>query len=124
MCGLRSEAVQKRLLTESALTLDKAIEISVSMELAAKEACPLSSTGKLHKVYTEEKGRQNKCYRCDKTGHLATDCWSKDVECRKCKKKDIWNALAKVKQFARKQNTSTKTQKTEVKRDALFIMCK
>lgn len=32
VCGLRSETVQKRLLTESALTLDQAIDISVSME--------------------------------------------------------------------------------------------
>ena len=48
--GLRSEAVQKHLLTESAFTLDKAIDISVSMELAAKEAHQLSSAGKLHEV--------------------------------------------------------------------------
>lgn len=87
VCGLRSEAVQKRLLTESALILDKAIAISVSMELAAKEAHQLSSTGKPHKVSTEIKGAQSKCYRCDKTGHFAMQCWSKDVECRKCGKK-------------------------------------
>ncbi|XP_031422660.1 uncharacterized protein K02A2.6-like [Clupea harengus] len=30
VCGLRSEAIQKRLLTEKALTLDRAVEISVS----------------------------------------------------------------------------------------------
>lgn len=38
LCGLRSEAIQKRLLSESNLTLQKATKISVSMELAAKEA--------------------------------------------------------------------------------------
>lgn len=38
VCGLRSEVAQKRLLTQSALTLEKAVEISVSMELAAKES--------------------------------------------------------------------------------------
>ena len=41
VCGLRSEAIQKRLLTEKALTLDMAVEISVSMETAAKEALQL-----------------------------------------------------------------------------------
>ena len=44
VCGLRSEAIQKRLLTEKALTLDRAVEISVSMEMAAKEAHQLSSS--------------------------------------------------------------------------------
>ena len=38
VCRLRSGATQKRLLTESALTLDKAFEISLSIELAAREA--------------------------------------------------------------------------------------
>ena len=87
VCGLWSGATQKRLLTESALTSDKAIEISVSMELAAREAQQLSDSGKLHKVSTEEKGAQNKHYRCDKTGHFAAECWSKNVNCRKCGKK-------------------------------------
>uniref|UniRef100_A0AAR2KSV2 Uncharacterized protein n=1 Tax=Pygocentrus nattereri TaxID=42514 RepID=A0AAR2KSV2_PYGNA len=50
VCGLRSEAIQKRLLSESNLTLQKATEFSVSMELAAKEAQPLSNTSKMHKL--------------------------------------------------------------------------
>lgn len=87
VCGLRCEAAQKRLLTESALTLDRAIEVSVSMELAAREAHQLSESGKLHKVSTDEKGAQSKCYRCDNTGHFVAECWSKDVDCRKCGKK-------------------------------------
>ncbi|KAK0146585.1 Triadin [Merluccius polli] len=43
VCGMRCEAAQKRLLTESALTLDHAMEISVSMELAARDAHQLST---------------------------------------------------------------------------------
>ncbi|KAL7854700.1 hypothetical protein SRHO_G00168900 [Serrasalmus rhombeus] len=53
VCGLRSEAIQKRLLTEHTLTLEKAIEISTSIELAAKEAHQLSTNVKLHKVAAE-----------------------------------------------------------------------
>lgn len=68
VCGLRSDVAQKRLRTQSALTLEKAVEISVSMELAAKESYhQLNSRAKLHKVSKDEKGTQSKCYRCDKT---------------------------------------------------------
>lgn len=84
VCGLRSEAAQKRLLTESALTLGKAIEISVSIELATKKAHQLSTSGKVYKMSTDGQG---KCYRCDKGGHFAAVCWSKDLDCKKCGKK-------------------------------------
>ena len=70
VCGLRSEATQKRLLTERTLPLEKAIEISVSMELATKEAHQLSNTSApLHKVSTGDKGAPSRCYRCDRGGH-------------------------------------------------------
>lgn len=46
------------MLTENALTLQRAIEISISLELAAKEAHHLSSSAKLHKV--ENKHIKNK----------------------------------------------------------------
>ncbi|KAL7856631.1 hypothetical protein SRHO_G00155300 [Serrasalmus rhombeus] len=62
VCGLRSEAIQKRLLTEHTLTLEKAIEISTSMELAAKEAHQLSTNVKLHKVSAERNKAVSKCY--------------------------------------------------------------
>ncbi len=35
VCGLKNEAAQKKLLTESDLTLEKAIKISVRMEMAS-----------------------------------------------------------------------------------------
>uniref|UniRef100_A0A8C2AUS2 CCHC-type domain-containing protein n=1 Tax=Cyprinus carpio TaxID=7962 RepID=A0A8C2AUS2_CYPCA len=84
VCGLRCEGIQKRLLTESNLTLQRAIELSVSMELAAKEAQQLSSNSKVYKMETENKGP---CFRCGKTGHSPVTCWYKDMECRSCKKK-------------------------------------
>lgn len=70
MCCLRSEAIQKRLLTEKALTLDRAVETSVSMEMAAKEAHQLSSSTTLHKIANETYEKQIKCYSCDKMGHI------------------------------------------------------
>ncbi|KAK0144661.1 Gag polyprotein [Merluccius polli] len=89
VCGLRNEAIQRKLLTESNLTLTRAIEISVSMEMAAKEAQLLSAaTGKVLKIAsTEENSGGKPCFRCGKLGHPASACWCKDLECHACGKK-------------------------------------
>ncbi|KAL0193255.1 hypothetical protein M9458_011551 [Cirrhinus mrigala] len=81
VCGLRCEGIQKRLLTESNLTLQRAIELSVSMELAAKEAQQLSSNSKVYKMETEKQtGNKSPCFRCGKPGHSPVTCWYKDME--------------------------------------------
>lgn len=49
MCGLRREDIQKLLLTEASLSLEKALEISTSMETAVREAQQLSASTQLHK---------------------------------------------------------------------------
>ncbi|KAL7886904.1 hypothetical protein AOLI_G00046250 [Acnodon oligacanthus] len=46
--GLNTEAIQKRLLTEAALTFPKAVEIAVSMETVAREMQQLSNALKVH----------------------------------------------------------------------------
>lgn len=50
VCSLRSEAIQKLLRTEANLSLEKATEISTSMEIAVREAQQLSASTQLHKV--------------------------------------------------------------------------
>uniref|UniRef100_A0AAR2L2Q9 Retrotransposon gag domain-containing protein n=1 Tax=Pygocentrus nattereri TaxID=42514 RepID=A0AAR2L2Q9_PYGNA len=47
VCGLRSEVIQKRFLTEADLTLKKAIEIALSMELVAKAAQQLGVSARV-----------------------------------------------------------------------------
>ena len=44
VCGLRNEAIQKKLLTEADLTLIRAVELSVGMEAAEKNAKSLKGT--------------------------------------------------------------------------------
>lgn len=90
VCGLRSEAIQKRLLSESNLTLQKATEISTSMEMAAKEAQQLSASTQVHKVYSDMRNKSNSekaCYRCGKVGHHPGDCWCKEINFRNYGKK-------------------------------------
>lgn len=86
VCGLRNEAAQKKLLTEIDLTLEKAINISVTMEMASKEAQQLNATGKVHKI-ANQSNAQGPCFRCGRTGHLASLCWSKEMDCRQCGKR-------------------------------------
>lgn len=80
VCGMRSEAIQKRLLTESNLTLQRAIEVSTSMEMANKDAQQLSASTKVHKVSTwlkNKAGGGKPCYRCGKPGHQAESVGAK-----------------------------------------------
>ena len=43
VCGLQAENIQKRLFSEAALTLEKALDISQAMETAATDATELQS---------------------------------------------------------------------------------
>ena len=58
VCGLKAENIQKRLLSEAALTLEKALEISQAMETAAKDAIELQSLQQEAAVHKFQKGRR------------------------------------------------------------------
>ena len=90
VCGLRKEAIQKRLLVETNLTFDKAGKLAVAMETAIKDSIELR--GKTKPEIEENKIRiedrmQRKCYRCGKDDHNESDCYFKDQYCRNCGKK-------------------------------------
>ena len=71
---MRHENIQSKLLSEAGLTLKKAIEISVAMETAAKDAVELRnshSEAPVHKFHDRRKPQPRqkkqstaKCYRC------------------------------------------------------------
>ena len=87
VCGLRSEQIQKKLLSESDLTLDNALETAVAMETAARDAVELQAkhTGGVNKLKVEKKSKpvepkvkshvssqrqsSSECYRCNGRGH-------------------------------------------------------
>ena len=90
VCGLRHEATQRRLLSEHALTYQKALEIARGMEAANKNTAALKVQKPLvHKV----KGRvpreteRKTCCRCRRTGHFPKDCKITDACCHACGKK-------------------------------------
>lgn len=111
VCGLRNEAAQKKLLTERDLTLEKAINISVTMEMASREAQQLNATGRVHQLNSDKPTEQGPCFRCGKSGHLASTCWCKELDCRHCGKK------GHVERACRSKKSTDKSSKTENKKD-------
>ena len=57
VCGLKAENIQKRLLSEADLTLDRALEVAQAMETAAKDATELQSLQNEAAVHKLKKGR-------------------------------------------------------------------
>ncbi|XP_068735333.1 uncharacterized protein [Montipora capricornis] len=96
VCGINNEKMQRRLLAEPDLTLKKAEEIALAMELASKHVVDIQLTdatpGKVHQVNSavRNKGKNSasntECYRCGEK-HEAFTCQFKDAQCFKCGKR-------------------------------------
>ena len=115
VCGLRNENIQKRLLTESALTFPKGQNIAVSMEIAAKDSQELaqsrSSTaaesvnklsgggrrGERPKRQFQQKTTSSRCFRCNSDKHGPDKCYFKEKECYKCHKKGHAKVVCRAK---------------------------
>lgn len=113
--GLRNEKIQRKLLTEACLTLEKAVELSLAWEAAEKDAEKLSRPGggtdqteinfmkgrrqqsgirgqqygTRGKFYGQQQGTRETvcCYCCGKANHLANECKAKNLSCNICGKK-------------------------------------
>ena len=108
VCGLNSEAVQKRLLGESGLTIAKAVEIAQNMEAAHNNAQAMKSAPPVSQVVpadhanahvvqpsqavpqgatpTQDTNMVRVCYRCGSNAHGGNDCTHRNTTCHKCGK--------------------------------------
>ena len=104
VCGLRNDHIQKRLLSEDKHTFEKALNLSVAMETAAKDTQELSKREVKHGVHklalakggSASSGKnpssvgtsnsESSCWRCGRK-HSPDQCWFKEEICRKCKTK-------------------------------------
>ena len=109
VCGIRSEAIQRSLLTEKDLTLARAIEVAQGMEAAENNVKILkghSDDLPMQRIHAQQGVASNgpskkqgvtvfgkPCQRCGKKNHLPADCRYKDTVCNCCHKK---GHLAKV----------------------------
>ena len=96
MCGLRNEHIQRKLLAEVDLTLQKALQTAQGLEAAYKQAEELrrnaSQAEEVHAVAgkttnasaTRKTG--NVCYRCGRAGHSPEGCFARSQRCYTCGK--------------------------------------
>lgn len=68
MCGISSQTIRK-LLGEADLTLKKAVDIAVGVELTDKEITQISGDKQVHKVELQE------CFRYGKHNHSPDKCF-------------------------------------------------
>ena len=81
VCGLRHEAIQRRLLPEADLSYAKAME-AADRDTKGSEAI----LGKLQGLTGKGKDSQA-CYQCNRPGHSASTCKFKEPSCHACGKK-------------------------------------
>ena len=91
VCGLRHEAIRRRLLSEKDLTYTKAMEIACAMEAADTNAKSFKSAEPaIRKFSTHQRvnwDQRSPCYRCGGSSHLPADCNFKEAVCNHCNKK-------------------------------------
>ena len=92
VCGLCSEATQKKLLSEADFTLARAVDLAWSMEAAAQSTHSLKSSSDLAVGFAESQRRSSAaegqlCYRSGKPDHTAMLCSFKEATCHNCGKK-------------------------------------
>ena len=110
VCGLRSEGIQKKLLTEADLSLAKAIDLSVGMEAADRNAKSLKETETaVNRVSTNLATNRKSCYRCRRKSHDQKDCKFRDADCYNCGKRGhIAPAFRSPKKLPTRKNNPTK----------------
>ena len=118
VCGLRNEAIQRRLLSEPKFTLAKAMELAQWMEPADHSSRRLKGQEQHIKKVIGMSGKPQTspqlCYRCGKSNHLPAECRFKDSSGNACGKKGHI-APACRSNPPRKHNSSGNSQKLKEK---------
>ena len=103
VCGLRNDAIQKKLLSVDKLTYDKALETALAMESASKDVVELQAKQMqpVNKIkitkYKKKTDKQSQkglhqphqsvaCFHCARTNHKSFECKFKTATCYKCGK--------------------------------------
>ena len=89
-CGICDKAIRRRLLSEKALTFEKAMELALLLEAADKNAKSVNNYDGIKKLNFKGKqlaSPQRPCSRCEKSNHSPKKCKFKDAIYHFCGKK-------------------------------------
>ena len=125
VCGLRSENIQKRLLTIADLTFKNALDTALSMEAADSNANALHGRDavvhSLHKARMPNKPREHNgksqvqlCYRCGRNNHSPSQCKFIDATCNECGKKGHIAPACRSKKPSNKRWSSSPRRKRNI----------
>ena len=128
VCGINHERTQQRLLSEgSTLTLEKALDIALSLESTISQTAVIQSGYMNNKSETQilkvSDKKVKKCYQCD-GNHAAKSCPFIDKECFYCYNKGHTSKVCRKKAKAIKVKVNnvvqTKENSTEVDDDEFY----
>ena len=83
VCSLRDRTIQRKLLAESSLVLQSAVEKACAAELAEKEISVVHGDSVVKKV---ERSTLPECFRCGKRNHTPDSCFHPKSRCHRCQK--------------------------------------
>ncbi len=116
VCGLSNENIQRKLLTEEALTFQRAVDTAMSMETVTRESQHLKSSLKVHAVSVSPPQGGDKCFRCGKSNHHERDCYYREQLCHNCKRKGHIARLCKNKKSDHKHTKEKHETKMKPKK--------
>ena len=106
ICGINEAAIQRCLLAEPQLTLQKAMELALGMESATQNSKESQQSApkrelegplpKVHQVAADKKP-EHACFCCGKPGHQAAKCKFKGAKCHHCGKTWHFQAICQSK---------------------------
>ena len=123
VCGIGDERWQKRLLSEEALSYDKAVKILLSLEAAELEVKDMYGQKPVHQIRRNQSASRSQppaaapqltCYRCG-GNHKANKCSFKDAEVHFCHKKGHISTVCrnKLKQQGKSKPPPRRTNQVE-----------
>lgn len=103
VCGINDDMIQKKLLSEQNLTLNRATEVAIATEAAVRNAadlkCDKAASSSVYHLKSKKsdfrpknmsavssKAGSGACYCCGEKGHVSTTCKYKKCVCHACGK--------------------------------------
>ena len=124
VCGVHSGQIQKRLLAEKELTLQKAIELAQGMEAATKQSSELRMPGGTvpgsHEIHLQTAAGKP-CYRCGNRGHPQEKCHFRTQKWNNCGKKGHIAKVCKASQKPGDKKVPAYNPKVKVPKTNNFV---